>query len=346
MKAGPNARRELPGMLLGLTENEIEVVEPLPVEFSEAAPYITHPSEAMQWINAHHGNSPIARHAISVLETVGALDLAFDTFVVTLLDGETDTSGYPEYNAIVGGVASHWDEATGDMIVRALAGWGGKGVRGDTDRTADAHPVGPADEHPGQPVRHRPDAARPARAGRRPRRPGLRPLRLRVRPRSRLLLPQVRHAPAARLDRPTTRALLRLRLPGVRSAHRGDARRPRHRPGALRRVRRPDAAPHLPSFHPLQGLRLGQDGRAREQCIGRPQPRVERRGRRRFEQRGRRRPPMARARTRRRAAARPRPTAGTRRAPKPAKAGRRPRRVPAAGTRPDECRGPSPTGSP
>ena len=83
MKAGPNARRELPGMLLGLTQNEIEVVEPLPVEFSEAAPYITHPSEAMQWINAHHGSSPIARHAISVLETVGALDLAFDTFVVT-----------------------------------------------------------------------------------------------------------------------------------------------------------------------------------------------------------------------------------------------------------------------
>jgi len=136
MKAGPNARRELPGMLLGLTQNEIEVVEPLPVEFSEASPYITHPSEAMQWINAHHGNSPIARHAISVLETVGALDLAFDTFVVTLLDGETDTSGYPEYNAIVGGVASHWDEATGDMIVRALTGWGGKGVRGDTDRKA------------------------------------------------------------------------------------------------------------------------------------------------------------------------------------------------------------------
>jgi hypothetical protein len=136
MQAGPNARRELPGMLLGLTANEIEVIEPLPVEFSEASPYITRPSEAMQWINAHHGHTPVARHAISVLETVGALDLAFDTFVLSLLDGETDTSGYPEYNAIVGGVASHWDEATGDMIVRALVGWGGKGVRGDTDRTA------------------------------------------------------------------------------------------------------------------------------------------------------------------------------------------------------------------
>ena len=65
-----------------------------------------------------------------------AIDLAFDTFVCALLDGEVDTSGYPEYNAVVGGVASHWDEATGEMIVRGVVGWGGKGVRGDTDRTA------------------------------------------------------------------------------------------------------------------------------------------------------------------------------------------------------------------
>ncbi len=48
--------------------------------------------------------------------------------------GEVDTSGYPEYNAVVGGVAAHWDEATGDLICRAVVGWGGKGVRGDTDR--------------------------------------------------------------------------------------------------------------------------------------------------------------------------------------------------------------------
>jgi hypothetical protein len=34
----------------------------------------------------------------------------------------------------VGGVAAHWDELSGDMIVRAVVGWGGRGVRGDTDR--------------------------------------------------------------------------------------------------------------------------------------------------------------------------------------------------------------------
>jgi len=134
MKAGPSAMNELPSMLIGLAKSEIEDVEPLPIEYSEATPTIVRPSEAMQWLNAHHVHSPITRHALVVLESIDAIDLAFDTFVCSMLDGETDTSGYPEYNAIVGGVASHWDEATGDMICRAVVGWGGRGVRGDTDR--------------------------------------------------------------------------------------------------------------------------------------------------------------------------------------------------------------------
>ena len=134
LKAGPAAVAELPMMLVGLARAEIEVVEPLPIEFSQATPNIVSPSEAMQWLNAHHVHSPITRHALVVLESIDAVDLAFDTFVCSLLDGEVDTSGYPEYNAIVGGVAAHWDEATGDMICRAVVGWGGRGVRGDTDR--------------------------------------------------------------------------------------------------------------------------------------------------------------------------------------------------------------------
>ncbi len=134
LKAGPKAIAELPTMLVGLARAEIEVVEPLPLEFSQATPNIVRPSEARQWLNAHHVHSPITRHALVVLESIDAVDLAFDTFVCSLLDGEVDTSGYPEYNAIVGGVAAHWDEATGDMICRAVVGWGGKGVRGDTDR--------------------------------------------------------------------------------------------------------------------------------------------------------------------------------------------------------------------
>jgi hypothetical protein len=134
LKAGPKAIAELPTMLVGLARAEIEVVEPLPIEFSQASPNIVTPSEAMQWLNAHHIHSPITRHALVVLESIDAVDLAFDTFVCSLLDGEVDTAGYPEYNAIIGGVAAHWDEATGDMICRAVVGWGGKGVRGDTDR--------------------------------------------------------------------------------------------------------------------------------------------------------------------------------------------------------------------
>ncbi len=134
MNAGPKAVAELPTMLVGLARSEIEVVEPLSIEFSQATPNIVSPSEAMQWLNAHHVHSPITRHALVVLESIDAVDLAFDTFVCSLLDGEVDTSGYPEYNAVVGGVAAHWDEATGDMICRAVVGWGGKGVRGDTDR--------------------------------------------------------------------------------------------------------------------------------------------------------------------------------------------------------------------
>ncbi len=134
LQAGPRALAELPSMLAGVARTEIEVVEPLPIEFSEASPTIIRSSEAMQWVNAHHGHGPITRHAIYVLESLDAIDLAFDTLAVALLDGEIDTSGYPDYSAIVGGVVSHWDEGTGDMLVRAVVGWGGRGVRGDTDR--------------------------------------------------------------------------------------------------------------------------------------------------------------------------------------------------------------------
>lgn len=134
-KAGPGTLAEIPTMLSGIARSDVEVVEPLPIEFSQATPSIVHPSEAMQWLNAHHASSPITRHALVVLESIDAIDLAFDTFACGLLEGETDTSGYPEYNAIVGGVASHWDESNGDLVLRAVVGWGGRGVRGDTDRT-------------------------------------------------------------------------------------------------------------------------------------------------------------------------------------------------------------------
>ena len=125
--------------------------------------------------------------------------MTVDTFRCGLLHGETDTSGYPEYNAIVGGLASHWDELSGELIVRAVIGWGGKGLRGDTDRigqkllsslyqqvVASGYSLGEAEQ-----------ARLPS--DRRPIRPDLRPLRLRGGERQRVLLPEVRHADDPRL---------------------------------------------------------------------------------------------------------------------------------------------------
>lgn len=136
VQGDPAVAAELSGMLAGVAKGPVELVEPLPPDLGQAMPQIARLPEAAQWITAHAHLSPVTRHALHVLESLDAVDLAFDTFACALLDGETDTAGYPAYNAIVGGVASHWDEASGDMIVRAVVGWGGRGARGDTDRTA------------------------------------------------------------------------------------------------------------------------------------------------------------------------------------------------------------------
>jgi hypothetical protein len=137
MKGGAQAMSLLPQMLGELPLSPVEVVEALDPGMSEASPSIARAGEASQWLQAHAGRSPITRHALYVLESLDALDPAFDTLACALLDGDLDNSGYPDYSAIVGGVAAHWDESTGDLIVRGVVGWGGRGSRGDTDRTAN-----------------------------------------------------------------------------------------------------------------------------------------------------------------------------------------------------------------
>lgn len=121
-------------MLSGLVHGGSELVEPLPPDLAQASPYIARMPGSAYWVRYHHDRSPITRHALVVFESCDAVDMVFETLVVGLLDGHVDTSGYPDYNAIVGGVVSHWDENTGDLLVRAIVGWGGKGVRGDTER--------------------------------------------------------------------------------------------------------------------------------------------------------------------------------------------------------------------
>jgi hypothetical protein len=136
LKGGSGINERLGNMLFGYVQGESEHVEPLPVELGGATPSIARMPGSAQWLKYHHNRSPVTRHALVVLELVDAVDPVFETLVVGLLDGQVDTTGFPDYNAIVGGVASHWDEITGDMIVRAVVGWGGKGARGDTDRNA------------------------------------------------------------------------------------------------------------------------------------------------------------------------------------------------------------------
>jgi predicted RNA-binding Zn-ribbon protein involved in translation (DUF1610 family) len=134
MPADPNVMALLPRVVEPLSQTSIEVIPPLPLEFSDAAPALERFNEMQQWVLARRDLGPIARHALYVLELTDALDMTVDSFFCGLLHGETDTSGYPEYNAIVGGLASHFDELSGELIVRAVVGWGGKGLRGDTER--------------------------------------------------------------------------------------------------------------------------------------------------------------------------------------------------------------------
>ncbi|MGA3056830.1 MAG: hypothetical protein ABSE70_02155 [Candidatus Limnocylindrales bacterium] len=136
LRRDQGAVARLASMLDGYVKGLPELVEPLPVEMITATPFIARMPGSAQWLQYHHKRSPVARHALVVLESVDAIDMAYETLVCGLLEGETDTLGYPDYNAIIGGVVSHWDEISGDMIVRAVVGWGGKGARGDTDRNA------------------------------------------------------------------------------------------------------------------------------------------------------------------------------------------------------------------
>jgi hypothetical protein len=137
LQGGPNVMNTLGHMLDELAISDVEVVPPREATLTVASPHIIHTQEAGEWLRAHGDASPITRHALYVLELLDAIDPAYDTFASALLDGDVDTSGYPEYSSIVGGVAAHWDEATGDLIVRGVVGWGGRGTRGDTDRTAN-----------------------------------------------------------------------------------------------------------------------------------------------------------------------------------------------------------------
>ena len=266
MRAGPEAMAELPRMLRAShaarsrSWSRCRSSSPRRCRRSRARPRRCSGSTPTT------SSSPVTRHALVVLESIDAIDLAFDTFACTLLDGETDTSGYPEYNAIVGGVASHWDEATGDMIVRGVVGWGGRGVRGDTDRIAQRILAGILTNILASQYRHGPDRRGPPGPRGGPWRPGLRALRLRVRPRARVLLSQVRDAAAPRLippphrsnDARSTTTSAPPATTGPTSCTGSTIPGPRFCPscGAEGTMRKQFAR----ARDPLQGIRLGEEG--------------------------------------------------------------------------------------
>lgn len=134
LRADPSTAEAVPGIVEPLSQTPVETIEPLPLEYSDASPAIERFTEVQQWVLARRDIGPIGRHALYVLEMADALDMTVDTFSCGLLHGDVDTGGYPEYNAIVGGLASHWDELSGELIVRAVVGWGGRGQRGGTER--------------------------------------------------------------------------------------------------------------------------------------------------------------------------------------------------------------------
>lgn len=134
LPADPRIAASMASIVEPLSQSKVEVIPPLPLEYADASPAIERFNEIQQWVLARRDVSAIGRHGLYVLEMTDALDMTVDTFICGLLHGDTDTSGYPEYNAIVGGLATHWDELSGELIVRAVVGWGGKGLRGDTER--------------------------------------------------------------------------------------------------------------------------------------------------------------------------------------------------------------------
>ena len=101
MQPDPAVRAMLPGIVEPLANSPVETIEPLSMEYSDAAPTMERFTEMQQWVLARREIGPIGRHALYVLESTDALDMTVDTFFSALLHGETDTSGYPDYAAIV-----------------------------------------------------------------------------------------------------------------------------------------------------------------------------------------------------------------------------------------------------
>ena len=199
MSKQPFGPQQLPDVLNTLAATHVDLIEPLAAEYQQAAPRITSPAEAMQWINARYTLNPLTRHALFVFESVDAIDPAYETLAVGLLNGDVDSTGLPRYDAILGGLISYWDETSGDLIVRPVVGWGGAGTRSDIDRNAQrflSRLLAAVLASQGAVGLH--SAERPGCGGRQTRVPAL---RVCCRRQARGILPEVRDAPDPLISR-------------------------------------------------------------------------------------------------------------------------------------------------
>ena len=68
MQPDPAVRATLPGIVEPLANSPVETIDPLPLEYSDAAPAMERFNEVQQWVLARREVGPIGRHGLYVLE--------------------------------------------------------------------------------------------------------------------------------------------------------------------------------------------------------------------------------------------------------------------------------------
>src|SRR5204862_7818187 len=92
MTGNPAVVQMLPQIVEPLSDTPIEIIEPLPLEYSDATPAVERFNEMQQWVLARRDLGPIAQHALYALQMTDAHDVTVYTFFSCLLHGATNTS--------------------------------------------------------------------------------------------------------------------------------------------------------------------------------------------------------------------------------------------------------------
>ncbi len=92
LPADPSVAAAIPAIVEPLSQTTVEVIEPLPVEYSDASPAIERFTEVQQWVLARRDVSPIGRHGLYVPPTTAARDMTVATFSSRMLLFYTEPS--------------------------------------------------------------------------------------------------------------------------------------------------------------------------------------------------------------------------------------------------------------